>query len=132
MAQNRLTLTLVDMLLSVVDPRSGDLLKALRPYERINGAVLEADDCQRLSGTGCQQGLALGHPAAWRRAAERRLPAALVLEDDVAWHSDLKTLLPRYLAAAPRDWRVIWLGQLRREGMGAARWRCTATTCAAR
>lgn len=90
----------------------------IRSYERINGVVLEADDCQRLSGTGCQQGLALGHLAAWRRVAERRLPAALVLEDDVTWHSDFETLLPRYLAAAPRDWRVIWLGQLRREGMG--------------
>lgn len=70
-------------------------------YERINGVVVEADDCMRLSGEGCQQGLALAHLSAWRRIAARQLPVALVLEDDVTWHRDFATLLPRYLAQAP-------------------------------
>ena len=70
-------------------------------YERINGVVVEADDCMRLSGEGCQQGLALAHLSAWRRIAARQLPMALVLEDDVTWHRDFATLLPRYLAQAP-------------------------------
>ena len=70
-------------------------------YERINGVVVEADDCARLSGEGCQQGLALAHLSAWRRIAARQLPMALVLEDDVTWHRDFATLLPRYLAQAP-------------------------------
>ena len=70
-------------------------------YERINGVVVEADDCMRLSGEGCQQGLALAHLSAWRRIAARQLPMALVVEDDVTWHRDFATLLPRYLAQAP-------------------------------
>ncbi len=86
----------------------------VRSYERINGVVVEADDCLRLAGEGCQQGLALGHLAAWRRIVARRLPAALVLEDDVVWHRDFAALLPRYLAAVPADWQCIWLGQLPR------------------
>ena len=87
-------------------------------YERLNGVVIEADDCQRLSGEGCQQGLALAHLAAWRRIAERQLPAALVLEDDVIWHKDFYSLLPDYLSRVPDDWQVVWLGQLRRAGLG--------------
>lgn len=70
-------------------------------YERINGVVVEADDCMRLSGEGCQQGLALAHLSAWRRIVARQLPVALVVEDDVTWHRDFATLLPRYLAQAP-------------------------------
>ena len=70
-------------------------------YERINGVVVEADDCMRLSGEGCQQGLALAHLSAWRRIVARQLPVALVVEDDVTWHRDFAALLPRYLAQAP-------------------------------
>ena len=40
----------------------------VRSYVRLNGVVVEADDCLRLAGEGCQQGLALAHLAAWRRA----------------------------------------------------------------
>ena len=89
-------------------------------YERVNGVVVEADDCVRLSGTGCQQGLALGHLKAWRRIVERRLPVALVVEDDVTFHSQFAALLPRYWARVPPDWQFIWLGHLRRDGGAVA------------
>ena len=87
----------------------------LSSYERINGVILDTDDCLRLSGEGCQQGLALAHLSAWRRIAQRRLPAALVVEDDVTWHRDFSALLPRYLRQVPADWACMWLGQLPRE-----------------
>ena len=86
----------------------------VRSYERLNGVMVEADDCLRLSGEGCQQGLALAHLAAWRRVAARGLKAALIVEDDVTWHTDFLTLLPRYMAQVPPDWLCVWLGQVPR------------------
>ena len=85
-------------------------------YERLNGVLVEADDCVRLSGVGCQQGLALGHLKAWRRIVERKLPVALVCEDDVTFHAQFGALLPRYWARVPPDWQFIWLGHLGRDG----------------
>lgn len=92
----------------------------VRRYERINGVMVEADDCQRLSGTGCQQGLALAHFEAWTRVAQRRLPAALIVEDDVTFHEQFASLLPRYWARVPADWQLVWLGSLGRDGGAVA------------
>lgn len=89
-------------------------------YERINGVMVEADDCQRLSGTGCQQGLALAHFEAWTRIAQRRLPGALVVEDDVTFHAQFGALLPRYWARVPGDWQFVWLGHVGRDGGAVA------------
>ncbi len=102
-------------------------LQGFRSYERINGVVVEADDCLRLSGEGCQQGLALAHFAAWTRIAQRRLPAALILEDDVVFHRDFASLLPRYLAQVPADWACIWLGHLPRNWQAPQRAQNTLT-----
>lgn len=71
----------------------------------------------------CQEGLTLAHRSAWRRIAastDERARGFLVLEDDVTFHAQFKTLFAQYADALPADVDVAYVGQLSR-GMLATR-----------
>lgn len=55
-------------------------------------------------------GCFLSHMRVWRAVVERGLPAALVLEDDVAFRPGGVDLIGRALAEAPAGWHVVLAG----------------------
>lgn len=55
-------------------------------------------------------GCAIGHRRAWQQIVDRKLKAALVLEDDAYPLPDLNKKLPILWQQVPKDWDIVYLG----------------------
>jgi GR25 family glycosyltransferase involved in LPS biosynthesis len=87
-------------------------------YTRINGRNIDSEaagSCKGKWWTDCREGLMRTHLEIWRRIASMTGPEArgyLILEDDILFHEDFKTLWPRYMATVG-SFSLVWLGSSR-------------------
>jgi FkbM family methyltransferase len=60
---------------------------------------------------GCNQvGLTIAHYFIWRDIVKRKLPFALVLEEDVIFHDDICNELPKVVSEMPEAWELAYMG----------------------
>eukprot|EP00966_Prymnesium_polylepis_P268829 6210195-Prymnesium_polylepis.1 len=95
---------------------TAELERVKATYERVEpvhvpGAALlpgcPAKHCHQL-------GLVLAHLNVWLTMVERRLPWAIIFEQDVLFHDGFCALAPDYWRQLPDDWEMVYLGLLDR------------------
>jgi GR25 family glycosyltransferase involved in LPS biosynthesis len=87
-------------------------------YATLGNPRITQKDMWFLHSAG-RQGCLLSHLLLWRQMIEQNIPVAVVLEDDVCFHSRWEEILPEYLEKIPQDVDLVYLGcQFRQSSTG--------------
>lgn len=85
--------------------------------EAVNGKEVSKEDREKYVSRACGVlctdsiiGCALSHYFIWKRVLEEGLDSVLVLEDDVFFVDDYKTIFANAMRQLPDDWDVFYLG----------------------
>jgi hypothetical protein len=66
--------------------------------------------CEALPGSNCRAGVGWGAYTMWKAIAADGVDSAFVLDDDVLFHDDTKSLLPLYWDQVPPTFEIVYFG----------------------
>jgi len=85
----------------------------------INGKTLDSitksQECTPMCSEFCtpgQIGCALSHKKIWRQIVENQIPISIIMEDDIYFNPDFKTILNKIIFQVSEGWDIIYLGCL--------------------
>lgn len=93
--------------ISGVDGKNSELLK--KEWELLNNPKFAKWDTEFVTYPG-KQGCFLSHFKIWKDILDKKIPYAIVFEDDVLFHPQWKELAKNYFDNTPKEFDIVYLG----------------------